>query len=131
MITPGDLEGVEDSLARRIIAMARSITPGLDNLVDQDGGPELRTDAIAILIGVAGVVADRGSLFIKQQVMGPARVTYQDIDTWFSPDDRAALRALVAVGNTTFNPLGNFPHKDHHVDRLFRERPFWLVEERD
>lgn len=128
MLEPTDLEGVDDSLARRILAIARSIAPGLDNIIDVDGGPQPRSDAIAILIGVAGVVAPRGSLLIKQQVMGPARVTYTEASSWFSDDDRAALRACVTPGGPpTFGPLGSFPFPDRTVELAFREpvyRPF-------
>lgn len=128
MIAPDDLTGVETSLATRLVAMARSIAPGLDDLVDIADGAALRTEAIAILVGVAGVVGPRGSLLIKQQVMGPARVTYSASDSWFSADDRAALRALVAANSApTFGPLGDFPCPDEIVEFAFREpvfRPF-------
>ena len=133
MITPDDLPGVDPTLARRIITMARSIAPGLDNLVDGagDGDPKPRADAIAILIGVTAESVDRGSLGIKQQVMGPARVTYSDLGSWFTDDDRSALRALVLALNPPFNPLGSFPHRDHEVERLWRHRHLGMVEEND
>lgn len=128
MIAPDDLAPVETSLATRIIAIARSIAPGLDDLEDIADGAPLRTEAIAILVGVAGGVGPRGSLQIKQQVMGPARVTYTDSASWFSDDDRAALRALVAASVAPpFGPLGSFPCPDRTVELAFREphyRPF-------
>lgn len=130
MIAPSDLTDVETSLATRLIAIARSITPGLDDLVNITDGAALRDEAIAILIGVAGVVAPRGSMMIKQQVIGPARVTYTEQASWFSEDDRAALRALVAQNSAqAFGPLGSFPHPDRTVKLAFREPHFHPFEE--
>lgn len=120
MISAPDLEGVDETLARRIIAMARSIAPGLDSLEDDP-----RDDAIAILLGVAETATARGSLLIKQQVMGPARVTYTEAASWFSDDDRAALRALVEANSApTFGPIGSFPWPDRTVELAFREPVF-------
>jgi hypothetical protein len=128
VIQATDLTGVDPALANRLLAIARSITSGMDDLVDISGGAPLRTQAIAILVGVAGVVAPRGSMMIKQQVIGPARVTYTEQNSWFSDDDRAALRALVAANSAaTFGPLGDFPCPDEIVEYAFREpvfRPF-------
>jgi hypothetical protein len=128
VIYPSDLTGVEETLARRVIAMARSIAPGLDDLTDDNA----TQDAIAILVGVAGVAAGRGSLLIKQQVMGPARVMYTDVPSWFTDDDRAALRALVEANSTpAFGPLGDFPKPSRSVELVFRKPHFRMVEERD
>lgn len=111
MLKPADLTGVDETLARRILAVARSIAPGIDDLVDGEGenDPKPRTDAIAILSGVAAEAPGRGPRHVQSQGIGPARVTYRSVESWFSPDDRAALRALCGDDPRAGGPVGSFP----------------------
>lgn len=112
---PDDLAGVDESLARRIISVARSIAPCLDSLTG-----DARDDAIAILKAVAAEVKSRGSRQVVSQHVGPATVTY-DVGSAFTSDDRAALRDLCstspAVGG---HPTGSFP-KERPVGRVWPE----------
>ncbi|WP_394254711.1 hypothetical protein [Pseudoclavibacter helvolus] len=107
MITYEALTGVETRLARRVLSVARSIAPTLDTL---EG--ERRAEAIAILQGVADDAATfrRG---IKSQSVAGARVDYTAAESWFSRDDRSALRALCQAQATSASsgahPIGNFP----------------------
>lgn len=115
MIFADDLAGVDENLARRILAVARFIAPGLDHL---DGEP--RNDAIAILLGVAAEAKARGSRLVKAQRVGPASVDYQ-AGSWFADDDRNALRALCAAPATTGHPVGSFPKPARVFSRLWPE----------
>jgi hypothetical protein len=103
MITPEDLPGVDESLARRIIVVARSIAPCIDTL---EG--ESRLDALAILNGVVDTVGDRGSLHILSERAGTVGVSYSTVRSWFQPDDKAGLRALCG-GPVHAGPIGDFP----------------------
>lgn len=104
MITVEDLTGVDELTAHRILAVAHSIAPCLDGLVE-----EARSRAIAVLCGVAADVLPRGSRRVKSQRIGPASVEYFDADSWFSADDRAALRGLCQGAATGGLPIGQFP----------------------
>jgi len=104
VIRPDDLTGVDATLARRIIAVGRSIAPGIDNLAG-----DLREDALAILAGVAGEAKARGSRLVKSQRIGPASVDYTATASWFSEDDKNALRNLCVVTPSTQGPIGQFP----------------------
>lgn len=115
MITADDLTGVDENLARRILAVARFIAPGIDLL---DGEPLM--DAIAILLGVAAEAKARGSRLVKAQRIGPASVDYQ-AGSWFSDDDRWALRALCGVPATSGHPVGSFPKPARVFSRLWPE----------
>lgn len=99
-------------MARRILAVARSIAPCLDTLEDGAGAndPKPRSDAIAILKAVAAVGTARGSQLIKSQRIGPAAIEY-NVGSWFSGDDRAALRGLcsLATADDGGHPIGSFP----------------------
>lgn len=115
MITISDLTGVEQQLALRILAVARTIAP-LDTL---EGSA--RDEAIAILRGVADEARGRGSRLVKSQRIGTASVDYSAAESWFSTDDRAALRALVgAVDSGAGLPVGQFP-TSRLVGRLWPE----------
>ena len=105
-ITPGDLTGVEENVARRVIASARSIAPCLDSL---EGEP--RRDAIAILLGVAAEVPAAGSRRVRSQSRNGTSVTMLDYDGAFTKDDRDGLRALcpAASGGVVGAPVGSFP----------------------
>lgn len=113
MIEATDLPGVDESLARRIIATARSIAPGLDDLTG-----EPYEDAIAILLGVATDAGPRGSRMIKSQRTATSGVEYFDVASWFSADDRAALRALVSAIATGGLPQGSFPRPSRALSHI-------------
>ncbi|TFC30108.1 hypothetical protein E3O55_08475 [Cryobacterium sp. MDB1-18-2] len=116
MLDPSDLIGIDEVLAWRIIAVARSIASGLDALED---GPA-RTSAIAILVGVAREAQARGSRQVAGQRMGPASVNYQPDVSWFSTEDRDALRAACGPAPAAGGPIGRFP-KSTVVTRLWPE----------
>lgn len=106
-ILPGDLNVSDAELARRVIVHARTtIAPCLNSLEGDD-----RLDAIAILAGVAKEALRRGSRDVVNQKVGTASVSYGSVSSWFTDDDRAALRALCAQASTTdgSHPIGRFP----------------------
>lgn len=106
-ILPGDLNVPDTELARRVIVHARTtIAPCLNSL---DGGD--REDAIAILSGAAKEAMARGARNVTSQRVGTASVSYGSASSWFTDDDRAALRALCAQASTTdgSHPIGRFP----------------------
>ncbi len=114
MIGPNDLGPIDQNLARRIIAVARSIAPGIDSL---DG--EAFSDAVAILQGVATEIRVRGPRGVKSQRIAAGAVEYTSSDSWFSDDDRSALRALCAAAS--FGPIGQFPKPSKAVARMWPE----------
>jgi hypothetical protein len=101
-----DLPGIDETTALRVIAHARSIAPCLDSL---DG--ELKKSAVAVLTGVAREAVGRGSRAVKRQNVGPAGIEYVPAASWFTDDDRSALRAMCSVvaGPTPGLPVGRFP----------------------
>lgn len=119
MIQAAEL-GVDETLALRVIATARSIAPGLDDLPYDS---PLRKAAIAVLQGVAQDAVQRGLRSVKQQRAGTALALYWD-DSWFSTDDRSALRALCRVPGEQpgSSPVGHFPEAGHTFRRLWPER---------
>ena len=104
MIGPSDLPGLDANVARRLIAVARSIAPCLDTLVD-----EAREDAIAILLGVAAELPAPGTGRMKTQSRNGTSVTWSDYSTAFTADYRSALRALCSTAGTAGAPVGSFP----------------------
>lgn len=121
MIQPSDITGVDATVARRIIAVARSIAPFLDSLVDGgDGEPQPKADAIAIIQGVAADIVERGARSIKSQSVTAGRVEYVVGADSFSSEDRAALRALRTT-TTTAVPIGSFP-ADRPISRVWPEK---------
>ena len=106
MITPGDLPGMEDAAARRLIAAARSIAPCIDTL---EG--DLRATAVAILQGVAAEVPAPGTGRVRSQSRNGTSVTWADYGSAFGKDDRDALRALCGAAAAAFAgaPVGSFP----------------------
>ena len=107
MITPSDMNGVDVLVARRVIASARSIAPCLDSL---EGEP--KADAVAILLGVAAEIPTAGSRRVRSQSRNGTSVTLLDYDGAFTPEDRAALRALCgqpAAFAAAGAPVGAFP----------------------
>jgi hypothetical protein len=119
VILPTDLAAASEDLARRIIVLARSIAPCLDTLEDGagEGDPKPKSEAIAILKGVAADVRMRG---VKSQASGSSRVEYIVNGSSFSADDRASLRSLCAT-STAGLPVGSFPKPSPAVMRLFPE----------
>jgi len=117
-ISAGDLTGIADGTARRVIAEGRSIAPCLDSL---SGEP--RNDAIAILEAVARELVGRGSQNLKRQRIGVAEADYYDVRTAFSDGDRAALRALCSATTNPApgSPVGSFPIEDP-FRRIWPER---------
>lgn len=112
-ITPNMLVGVEEGVARRVIAAARSIAPCIDSLTD----PDAVADVLAILNGVAGESATRGSLHVVSERAGSVGVSYSTARSWFSSDDRAALRAFCPGAS---GPTGVFP-ENRFVQRVWPE----------
>lgn len=104
MIAPADLTGVDETVARRLIATARSIAPCLDTL---DGEP--RADALAILLGVAAELPAAGTGRMKSQSRNGTSVTWADYSTAFTADYRSALRALCGTIGAAGAPTGSFP----------------------
>ena len=106
MITPGDLPGMDDDAARRLIAAARSIAPCIDTL---EGDP--RTTAVAILKGVAAEIPVPGTGRVRSQSRNGTSITWADYGSAFGKDDRAALRSLCSVAGTAAAgaPVGSFP----------------------
>lgn len=122
MIEPTDLTGVEETLARRILVHARTIAPCLDSLIDgEEGEPKPKSDAIAILLGVAREVPAVGSRRVKSQRIGPAQVEYFDVPSAFSDDDRNSLRSLCSVASSGGLPIGSFPRPARVVDAMWPE----------
>jgi hypothetical protein len=119
VILPTDLAPASEDLARRIIVLARSIAPCLDTLEDEVGDetPKPKSEAIAILKGVAADVRMRG---VKAQRSGSSSVEYIVNGSSFSADDRASLRSLCTT-STAGLPLGSFPNPSPAVMRLFPE----------
>lgn len=115
-ITPEDLDGFSEDLARRVLVVARSIAPCLDNLIG-----ERRAEAIAILKGVAQGAQLRADRSVQSQGVGSARVTYGPTSSWFFQDDRDALKALCPAVDTSGHPVGRFPAPDKMLSRIWPE----------
>ena len=119
MITPADISGVDEDVARRIIVAARSIAPCIDSFADDS---EEKKNALAILRGVAQEVPAPGSRRVRAQRIGSASVDYWDATTWLQ-EDRDSLRSLCAVASSAGLPLGSFPEA-RPIDRIWREGPY-------
>lgn len=117
MILPADITGVDDGTARRVLVYARSIAPTLDLLEGED-----RLNAIAILHGIAIEIVGRGSRMIASQRIGSAAVSYREVASFFSADDRSALRSL-CVSQSSGLPVGAFPPADA-IGGLWPEVPY-------
>lgn len=102
---PWDLPDLDETLARRLIAAARSIAPCLDTL---EGEP--RRDAVAILMGVAAEVPSAGTSRMRSQSRNGTSATWGDFSSAFSADDRSSLRALCSTAAASAGgPVGSFP----------------------
>lgn len=119
VMSPTDLTGIDEALARRVLAVARTIAPCLDSLAD---GTEEKATAVAILVAVAGEVRARGSRQVASQRIGPAAVAYRDVGSAFTDDDRSALRGLCgAVAPSPGEPVGSFPKPSRSLERMWPE----------
>lgn len=117
VITAEDIGGDED-LARRVLAVARSIAP-IDSITDI----ETRKDAIAILRAVAHEGAARGSRQVAAQRVGMAFITYSPASGWFTDEDRGALRTLCGISpGASRTPVGHFPQADRTSKQFWPER---------
>lgn len=122
MIQPDELGVADQTLARRVLAHARVIAPCLHSLDD-----DARLDALAILQGVAGEAQARGVRSVASQSVGTARVTYGSAESWFTADDRAALRALCSEATklsvaSAGHPVGSFPAPSRAFRTVWPER---------
>lgn len=115
MLTPEDLTGVDEALARRVLVVARSIAPCIDTLTGEE-----QLDALAILRGVLAEADARGSLHILSERAGTVGVSYSTVRSWFQPDDRAALVALCG-GAAHEGPVGSFPNPSTALAAVFPE----------
>ncbi len=116
MITPNDITGAEENVARRLLIAARSIAPCIDSFED---GSEEKKNAIAILLGVLADAPVAGTRRVRAQRIGSASVDYWNAETWL-PEDRSALRSLCASGTSGGIPRGSFPEQ-RPVNRLWPE----------
>lgn len=116
MITPDDITGADENVARRLIIAARSIAPCIDTFADDS---EEKKNAIAILLGVLADAPEPGTRRVRAQRIGSASVDYWNADTWL-PEDRASLRSLCAAASAGGSPRGSFP-EERPLSRLWPE----------
>lgn len=120
MLTPEHFPlAVGEDVARRVLAVARTIAPCLDSLPDDSDEKET---AIAILSAVCAEVVARGSRQVASQRIGSASVAYRDVGSAFTDDDRSALRGLCsAVSASAGQPVGSFPRPARALERMWPE----------
>lgn len=119
-ITPGDLPGVDDDLARRILVRARGVAPCIDGFAADS---EERKNALAILKGVAARAAAIGTGAVSSHGRNGTSISYRDLRSSFAVEDIAGLRSLCSEsGAAAAGALarGSFP-KDRPVSRLWPE----------
>ncbi len=88
-----------------VLAYAATVAPALDTLVDP-----ARERAVAILRRVATGLPEPGMARVSQQSRNGTSVSFRDVGSAFSPDDRAALRALAGgPASSPAAPVGSFP----------------------
>ncbi|WP_291053719.1 hypothetical protein [Herbiconiux sp.] len=104
MITHDKL-GNDEDLAREVLIVARDIAPCLGSFVEDT---EDYKNALAIVRRVYLALAGRGSLFVKGQGIGSARVEYRDIVDAFAGQPTRALRALCSAAPAP-GSVGSFP----------------------
>ncbi|MDR2294690.1 MAG: hypothetical protein LBE05_05750 [Microbacterium sp.] len=107
--------GDDEDLAREILVVARDIAPCLGSLTD-----EAEKDALSILKRVYKYSAARGSRDVKAQSIGPASVSYADIESAFDGQPRRALRSLCGAAAGGGMPRGSFP-AERPISRLWPE----------
>lgn len=106
MVIPSDITGVDAKVARRLIAVARTIAPCIGTLVG-----EAKEDAVAILQGVVEELPKPGDRRVKSMSRNGTSVTLAEIRSAFTEDDRAALRGLCSRSAVAAAaaPVGSFP----------------------
>lgn len=114
-ITADEFSGSDENGRRRLIAIARSIAPGIDALTGK-----AKQEAIAILASAAAELPAAGSRRTKAMSRNGSSVTYADAGSAFTDEDRDALRALCATGVVDAGPRGSFP-TDRPLSRLWPE----------
>lgn len=114
MIAPTDLGGDEDR-ARLVLIRARTIAPCLDALVKDT---EPWKDAIAILKDVLAELPAPGERRLRGLSRNGTSVTLDAVDSAFSDDNRAALRALCGATSSSAAPRASFP-QDKLFERLW------------
>jgi hypothetical protein len=119
VITPEQL-GADEDLAREVLIIGRDIAPCLDSFPDDS---EDQKNALAILRRVYTDLAMRGSMFVKGQSIGPARVEYAAINSAFAGQPRRALRALCGTASGGGLPLGSFPLPARVISHMWPEDP--------
>jgi hypothetical protein len=107
MVSAADLSGIEEQLALRVFAGARSIAPciaSIDPLSDEG------REVLALLRGIAAD-ADMlapGDRLVASEKSGTQSVTYST--SWYSVDDRTVLRSYcTGSASTSGGSIGVFP----------------------
>ncbi len=113
-----DVLGTDEDLGREVLIVARDIAPCIDSFADDS---EEQKNALAILKRVYASIVGRGSRFVKSQSVGPASVSYTDVESAFDGQPRRALRALCAPNTVGGLPAGSFP-LERPIGRLWPER---------
>lgn len=98
-----------------MLATARSIAPCLQDLEGED-----RETAISILKGVVAEIPAPGSRRTKSMSRNGTSVSFGDVESAFSADDRAGLRVLCASARSGL-PVGEFPPPSRQVARMWPE----------
>jgi hypothetical protein len=117
VIKPENLGSNED-LAREVLIIGRDIAPCLDSFPDES---EDQKNALAILRRVYTDLASRGSMFVKGQSIGPARIEYAAITSAFAGQPERALRALCGAATTGGVSVGSFPPPASAITQMWPE----------
>ncbi|MFK4760301.1 hypothetical protein ACI3KS_05135 [Microbacterium sp. ZW T5_45] len=119
-MTPNDIGG-DESTARRVLVLARSIAPCIDSFTEDS---EQKKDAIAILQGVLGELPAPGSKRTTQLSRNGTSMSFRDIASAFDDDARASLQALCSAPTSGAQPgtviAGSFP-KARAFERVWPE----------
>lgn len=115
-ITPEDIGG-DESTARRVLVLARSIAPCIDSFAEDS---EAKKDAVAVLQGVLAELPAPGSRRTKSLSRNGTSMSFEAIQEAFDADSRNALRSLCGMGATGALPRGHFP-KDRPLRRVWPE----------
>ena len=103
-IEPDEISDYDTGLV--VLAYAATVAPCLDSLIGLS-----RAKAVAILRRVAGDLPGAGMARVSQQSRNGTSVSFRELGSAFSADDRAALRALCGVSPSAApaSPVGSFP----------------------
>lgn len=104
MLTAGDFPRLDAKVARRVISVALSIAPALDSL---EG--EAKARAVAIIEGGADELPTSGSRRVRSRSRNGTSVSFDGAAGVFTPEERAALRALCGLTASPGAPVGSFP----------------------